>query len=995
MRTQSRLAPAVAALFLAAGMLFCNATAAEPEVTANDLPRVPPTPPEKALSTFKVKPGFHMELVASEPLIASPIALCFDENGRLFVVEMIDYSERRDEHLGRIRMLEDTDGDGRMDKSTIFADQLPWPTALFWSNGGLYVGATPDIYYVKDTNGDGVANEKKLVFTGFGTGVARLNVQQLFNSFTWTLDNRIQGATAGNGGTVYRPADSKGTRLNLHSRDFSFDPRTLEMRAESGGGQYGMGFDNFGRKFNCSNSSHIMQVLYEDRYLESHSLYPAPRPTVEIAVDGGAAEVYRISPDEPWRVLRTKWRVAGLVPGPIEGGGRPSGYFTGATGALIYRGNALPEDYLGDVFVADCGSNLVHHKKLHPNGVEFLAERPSDEQKVEFIASTDNWFRPVQFANAPDGALYVIDMYRETIEHPWSLPPNLKKFLDLNSGNDRGRIYRIVPDGFKQPKAPRLGEATTAELVKTLENPNGWHRDTASRLIYERQDKTAIPLLKQLAHKSKSPYGRLHALYALEGLGALSDDDLLTALQDQNPGVRENAVRLTDLIYGSRPNIPPPLWSRLATHSTDPDVRVRTQLAWSLGILDQKAVSSLLPGRAELLAQILGNASDKWEKTAALVSASAEPAQVWSALSKNPGKDSYPLRQVTWLMGADKNSDPAPLLDAISGKPPREAAPLLVSFNSGLRQRGISLAQLKSEKWKSLLAKAAENARDPRADLSERLDAIALLGIIPSAENASTLAALLTPQNPPEAQIAAVEALAALRQPSAVGLVADRWKSLTPQTREKAIERFSSYPPQLKALLQAVANQKLPAAAFTIAQIAQLRKNADPEIQALSLRIFGKQDTSSRSELIARYADSLRLNGNPAHGKQLYLERCSSCHKLAGEGNPVGPDLESVRQAGKETLLINILDPNREVAPRYVAYDVETKSGDAFTGVIANETTASVLLRGANKLELNLQRDAIIRLENSGKSLMPEGLEQDLTPQDVSDLLEYVMTAKP
>src|SRR5438874_1080113 len=204
--------------------------------------------------------------------------------------------------------------------------------------------------------------------------------------------------------------------------------------------------------------------MYDARYAARNPYAQLPDPRISIAADGPAAEVYRISPEEPWRVIRTQWRVAGLVPGPIEGGGRSAGYFTGATGITIYRGDAMPE-LTGDAFVGDAGGNLVHHKKIHRDGVALVAERPADEQKVEFLASTDNWFRPVDFANAPDGCLYVMDMYREVIEHPWSLPPNIKKYLDLNSGNDRGRIYRITPEKFSQRVAPKLPTATTDELV--------------------------------------------------------------------------------------------------------------------------------------------------------------------------------------------------------------------------------------------------------------------------------------------------------------------------------------------------------------------------------------------------------------------------------------------------------------------------------------------------------------------------------------------------
>src|ERR1051325_4727549 len=482
----------------ASSILVIRSWAAEPTVTSNDLPRFPAIEPKDAPKTFQVKKGFHIEVAACEPTVVSPVALSFDEQGRMFVVEMIDYSERREEipHLGRIRLLEDTDGDGVFDKSTVFADNLPWPTAVFCYDGGIFVGATPEILYLKDTNGDGKADTREAVFTGFAEGVKRINVQGMLNSFIWGLDNRIHGATSGNGGIGKSLKHPELKPVDLHGRDFVIDPRTMIMTSEAGGGQHGLSFDDQGRLFACNNSDHIRLFMYDDRYASRNPYYAMPACLDSIAVDGPAAEVYRVSPEEPWRVIRTRWRVAGLVGGPIEGGGRASGYFTGATGTTIYRGNAFPKEYLDNAFVGDAGGNLVHRKILIPDGVGLKAQRGPGEEKTEFMASTDTWFRPVQFANGPDGAFYVLDMYREIIEPPWSLPDNIKKFLDLNSGNNRGRIYRIVPDGFRGPKQSRLGQASTQELVATLENPNGGHRDTASRLLYERQDKPAVPPLE-------------------------------------------------------------------------------------------------------------------------------------------------------------------------------------------------------------------------------------------------------------------------------------------------------------------------------------------------------------------------------------------------------------------------------------------------------------------------------------------------------------------
>ena len=216
--------------------------------------------------------------------------------------------------------------------------------------------------------------------------------------------------------------------------------------------------------------------------------------------------------------------------GPVEGGGRPSGYFTAATGITIYDGDAWDSEFKGDAFIADCGSNLVHRKKLYPDGPKMTAIRPEDERKTEFLASTDNWFRPVQMEVGPDGALYIADMYREVIEHPWSLPQGIKQHIDLDSGNDRGRIYRIVPQKFTQPKMPRLAEASDADLVKMLDHPNGWHRSTATRLLFERKNHQTIEPLRHRVNHGKNAYGRMHALHVLAGTEALASADILLSL---------------------------------------------------------------------------------------------------------------------------------------------------------------------------------------------------------------------------------------------------------------------------------------------------------------------------------------------------------------------------------------------------------------------------------------------------------------------------------
>ena len=808
-----------ATIIYSAGIASCFAfgqlrvTAAEPEVSAADLPRSAAVEASSVLSTFQLRAGIRLDLVAAEPLVVDPIAMCFDEDSRLFVVEMRDYSERRDERLGRIRMLEDTDGDGRFDKSTVFAENLPWPTALIWFDGGLFVGSTPDILYLKDTNNDGKADQNRVIFTGFGAGLQRLNVQQLLNSFHWGLDNRIHGASGGNGGTITTVAKAGAPPLPLGSSDFSFDPRTFEMRRENGGGQYGMTFDSAGRKFICSNSAHIRQVMYTHSDVLPDMQYPLPSPALDIPVDGPSGPVFRISPEEPWRVLRTKWRVTGLVSGPIEGGGRSSGYFTSASGVTVYRGTALGSDFEGDAFIADVGSNLVHRKKLRPNGVAFKAERAEDEQKSEFLASSDLWFRPVAFANAPDGALYIADMYREVIEHPWSLPPNIKKHLDLNSGNDRGRIYRVVATNFTQPKLPKLSTASGGELVALLAHPNGWHRDTASRLLYERLTKN--PNQPELASKfraqitSNSPYAPLHALHLLDSIGAahpsspikLESFDVARAIQTTNNALVEVAVRFL-------PKFENPagvtVFNRLVKH---PSARVRYAFAWALASIDVLNKGALLHDLP------------------------------------SGGRENHETMQ--WLMHA------------------------------------------------TLAAASADKK-------------------------------LMSPDSPD----------------------AWRWRN---------------------RVLRSVRPGK-----------------------STNVSTAPTSTASSRAEAIREYSSALTINGNAAKGRAIYQERCASCHRLNNEGTAVGPDLESVRSAGKETTFINILDPNREVPPRFATIEISTTDDEEISGVIANDAANGITLLQANGAETFVPRSRIKGTRPSAISLMPEGLEAGLSPADLADLLAYI-----
>ncbi len=961
---------------------------------SSELPRIPPKSPKDALATFETLPGFKLDQTAAEPLVVDPVAMAFDEDGRLFVVEMRGYSEQAGDLLGRVSILEDTDGDGHFDQTHVFAEQLSWPTAIICYDGGVFVAAAPDIYYLKDTTGDGKADFKKTVFTGFGRG----NVQGLLNSFRWGLDNRIHGATSSSGGSITRPDQPKSTAVNLNGRDFSFDPKTLDLRPESGGAQHGMDFDEWGHKFVCSNSDHVQAVMIEERYLARNPFLAVPRVRVSIAADGPQAEVYRKSQVEPWRLVRTRLRVAGLVRGPVEGGGRAAGYFTGSTGVTIYRGNAWPEQYAGLAIIGDVGSNIIHRKKIEWNGLEPIARRMDDHR--EFIASTDIWFRPVQFANAPDGTLHILDMYREVIEHPNSLPPEIKRHLDLTSGRDRGRLYRVLPENFQQPLPQKLSKASTKELTALLNHPNSWQRETASRLLYERQDHSAIAPLIELVEKATTPQGRMHAMYALAGQNALEESQVLQGLLDSHPQVRRHAVRLSE--RGTLKS--PAIRKRLCELVDDADPEVRYQLAFTLGDVQSPKVADALAG---LMKRDAGN---RWMEWAVLSSLSENAGEVFSLLAADADfakgmKGAAFLQELATLIGrSGRQDDVAHVLksiDKLSAISQSRATSIVQSLAAGLSKsqsqlKGvISTGTKAGELIASLIEKSRQKAGDATLPAKTRAEAIRTLALSDFAAEKDYLLPLLDYQQPKVVQSAVISALGQFNDPQVAEVLLAPWSRYSPDLRSEALNVLLTRLAWTQNLLEAALKGRIPASHLSLPQLKLLAESRDAKVKAMAEKLFKDRNVGRRSDVVKKYRNSLELAGRWETGRQVFQKNCTACHRLENQGREIGPNLAAMKNRGPETILLNVLDPNRELNPEFTEYVVATKQGQVFSGLIAAETATSITLRqGENKPDRVVLRVDIEELKNSGRSLMPEGLEKTIDIQAMADLIAYLTSLK-
>jgi putative membrane-bound dehydrogenase-like protein len=969
-----------------------------------------PLSPREEQKTLRVLPGFRVELVACEPEVIDPVAIAFDENGRLFVAEMRGYPNAGvatgQVTSGRVKMLEDRDGDGFYEHSTLFADGLRFPTAVMPWQGGLVVANAPDITFFEDTDGDGKADRHRDLYTGFELD----NIQQLINSLQWGMDNWVHGCAGGKGGTVRSAEKPQAKAVVLRGRGVRFHPDVpASMEPTSGGGQFGLAPDEWSQWFTATNSQHLRHIVVPDHYLRRNPFLAVRAVTLDIPDHNAACKVHRISPFEAWRVERTTRRKGSpdarrfpsteLVPG---------GYITSACSPVVYCADRFPARFRGNTFVCDPANNLVHRDVLVPNGATFIAQRADAD--CEFLASTDNWFRPVNLTIGPDGALYVVDFYREVIETPLSLPDDIKQKLNLES-RGRGRIWRVVPEEsaanakkYAARLRPALRKASTEALVRHLADGNQWWRLTAQRLLVERQDQTAVAALQNLARTASAPPSRAHALWTLEGLHALDDVSIANALRDSSAGVREQALRLAD----SRLAASADLRRAAVALADDPSPRVRFQLAFTLGQSDA-------PEAVAALARVARrDAGDKWTQTAVLSSAARTAPALLEALvrdkqflqARTSGQTQF-LTRLAALVGTQPGTadlSRALGLLAVKGQdsPASWQIAILEGLGQGLQSSQRSLARLWDnpppalqgtlEQTRLFFDRAKQTALDDKRPFAERAAAIRLLGYGPFAMASAALPDLLAPRQPGEVQLAAVHALAAQDNAKVADVLLAQWGSYGPTLRREVLETMFARPERVRKLLGAMEQKQVLAGQLEPARLALLRKYPDARVRQQAQKLLAGQVAPARQKVVEDYRQALALKGETARGKAIFKKTCATCHRLENEGTEVGPDLLSaLRTKTPETLLVDILDPSREVDPRYLEYQVTTTAGRVYTGLVAAETATSLTLRRAEKAEDTVLRNQIDTIQATAKSLMPDGLEMQLSRQDVADVIAYLL----
>ncbi|HEX3599235.1 MAG TPA: HEAT repeat domain-containing protein, partial [Lacipirellulaceae bacterium] len=736
-------------------------------------------------------------------------------------------------------------------------------------------------------------------------------------------------------------------------------------------------------------------IVFEEKYVSRNPYQSVISARRSIASDGPQAEVYRISPVEAWREARTKLRVSGAVPGPIEGGGRAAGYFTGSTGATIYEGGLWPNNDDATALIADVGSNLIHRKRLSPEGVTYRGDRI--DKDTEFIRSKDIWFRPVQMTIGPEGALYVMDMYREVIEHPASLPAVLKRQLDLSSGQDMGRLYRVVPDEYRYKKPQLLDKASIEQLAAALDDANQWQRMTAMRLIYEKQDPAAGKALHAQLGKAKRPEGRICVLYALDSVGALDDADLLRALGDDHPQVRRHAIRLSE----SRLDKSAELRNKVFSLIADSDPAVQFQIALSLGechdasvtaaiamilvhrsdrdVIDA-ALTSIVDRAGPVLAILLGdntwaNTNDGERITQAIVGQIArqrrpQDLDALIALLKSPDGARHTAGKAAVLKALSRLPS-----DALSGSEPKQL---------------VDLRDLRETAAKKLVARAEEVLRRTDAKENERVAAIANLSLDKFDNQQVELAKLFSAGESAAIHAAVLAACAQYESPHVPQMVLARWPELSQTEKSQVADLLLRRGAWALALAAYMQKENVRITALEPAQTSKLQNYPDAKVRAIVKKLGGQGMSEDRQKVFKDYHDEALQPGDAMLGKLVFEKNCSPCHEVAGVGHAVGPNLAAMVNRGAESVLFNVIAPNAEVDPRFMECVVVTNDGQVLSGVIAGETSTAVTLRGQENKTTTILRVDIDDIHTTGKSLMPEGFEKLIDKKSMANLITFL-----
>lgn len=949
---------------------------------------------------FEIEPGFDLTLVASEPLITDPVDLEFTEDGDAMVLEMPGYPFG--DQQSRLVILRDKNRDGKFDERILFAENLQQGTSVLPYKKGALVAAPPYLLYLKDENSDHHADAIDTVMSGFPNG----NLQHNFNGLTYGIDNWIYAANGGNSGAPYWWGDTTSV-MNLRGHDFRFnlDSHVMERIGRSSGG-FELGMDEWGHLFETHNLHHISHLVFQHRYLgdvrlmRDHTL-----ANISDHEENGLARIYPIGEQES------------RVNHPEQ-----SGYFSGSCGITYYGGHMFGPEYEKTVWVADVVLNLIHVDRVKQDGSSFTASRVLG--KKDFLASTDRSFRPVNITTGPDGSLYVVDMYRKVIEHPEWIPDEIEKDLDLNAGKDKGRIYRISKKDSKSHSVdPRFFDSTE-KCINALNHPNQWVRVTAQRLLMDSEinEEQFIQLSGLLNAPSAST--RVHALWILNTKEKLADDQLIRLLDDPVAGVRENALIASEKYLPTSERV---LKKCLALCS-DNDQRVSMQATLTMSTLAQDQFERYSRDILSALIESASNPLDEWNIYGITLASKYQPDELFNQLAQSKeGEVSVKLLSSLALVSGSSVSDARTILHSLDKQKLDENAKSEivdwltkgihsgVTYNSLLpdirpveQSAGIGLiSSLTSLRKKIGLPPSPQFLDYSKTALSKVLDRsladsirrkqLMIIAFLPYAAKADVLFRCLHNTEPMAIQKEALQQLSSVDDAEIGKRLVESWKDLGPQTRRLAgdllIYRKVHHDALLSGLEKGIIN--VGEMNFDLERRRMLLWWSDnDDIKRRAEAFFSDAGVLTRKEAFDKMNSALTLKGSSVKGAEIYQNVCSQCHIYGSSGVEVGPVLTEINRKSKESLMHDILDPNAAVDTRYINHRVETNSGQVHMGIVDAETDQSVTIKKMGGESVTIDKREIKSFTSLGTSLMMEGLEGNMTPQDMADLLTFLQTGQ-
>jgi putative membrane-bound dehydrogenase-like protein len=874
--------------------------------------------PEESLKQIQLDGNYEAQLVAAEPLVLDPVEVTWDAQGRLFVADMRDYPlgpEPGQPPLSRVQLLKDDDGDGRMDHAVTFADHIDHVQGLLPYKDGLIATTRTEILFLKDTNGDDKADVIEPLIKGFNPRHSQLQV----SAPRWGPDNKVYFNNGLDAKEIYplaSPALSApagglkpGLQANVTRSNFRWDPATGQVEATSGYGQYGGSFDDYGHHFSCSNRNPLMFAVMPHEAVIQNPFAGITQGHEDIAPPGADTRVY------PLKITHTT-------------ADAHAGTNTACSGLGVYRGNLMPE-LKNNVFVPDPTGQLVTRYKVESQGASLKATRVGD--RTEFFRSGDEWCRPVNFTSGPDGAIYICDIYRRWIDHARFFPEEFVKTHNMREGDQQGRIWRIVPKGWKAP-AVVAAPKEEAQLKSWLGHENAWQRETARRLLAEKgQPQPAQAHLPEHAERQL----------------------FFNLLNGQAP-----VEKCANAIVKN----PEDAWMARAVLSVS---------AKQCGaVLDQVLAAKAFSGTFS---------TQRAETVRSLASASAAEgvqedfSRALQALRRQEGA-------LVWWQPA--------LLQGLAEGLPKSGGKVGVKTLAEFNAKPPPAFAEAAAAVRRLMSQAEATATDTKAAEGSRLAVLPLLAQSGWPKVEPIVQKLLAGNESSALQQAALALMKKFGADKASGLIYELLPKAGPLLRRDLVALLTASPKTALDLFKRMEKGEL-SPALVDAETRWRYQRGTGEMRDLAVKLFGKP-SEDRAAVITAYMESTKLNGDPKKGHAVFSTICIACHKYGGQGMDVGPPLSDVKAKPPEALLSDILDPNRMVEARWCAYQIDTKDGRVLSGLVTAETADSVTLKMMGGVTETIQRANIAKMISTDRSLMPPGLEATINKEQMADLLAFL-----